>query len=377
MYNPVKSPQQAVLFYNRLKKRYKHLKKYAKRLGIFAYRLYDKDIPEIPVAVDLYIEDATGLVFAVLTEYEQIPYARSGNRPASILELTDALCAALEIPPDRVYGKCRKRQRGRDQYEKITDSRKRIIVREGNCLFFINLSDYLDTGLFLDHRPLRLAVAEAVAGKTMLNLFCYTASFSIHALVGGARHVCSIDLSKNYLHWAYDNALLNGVNTPARCAFIQSDVRLFLEQAAERKERWDIIICDPPTFSNSKRTPQFFDVNRHWPDLVRSCCAVLAVNGTLYFSTNSRTLRFDVAALSDMAVASPVSTIPTGTSGLDGADFIYRNTVFTVRDMSAQSIPEDFRNRRIHRLWKITRRTACNTDSSGTANATGNKAGKH
>ena len=202
------------------------------------------------------------------------------------------------------------------------------------------------TGLFLDHRPTRLVVAESAAGKTVLNLFCYTASFSVHALVNGARRVCSVDLSKNYLQWAHENVQLNGVADPDRCQFVQNDVRLFLEQAAKRKERWDIIICDPPTFSNSKRTPQFFDVNRHWQDLIRSCCQVLAEEGVLYFSTNSRTLRFNTAELSD------------NLSGSMGADkFVCQNTLFTVQDISTQSIPEDFRNKKIHRLWKIRRST--------------------
>ena len=335
---------QAVLFYNRLAKRYKHLKKYARRLGIFAYRLYDKDIPEIPVSVDLYIEDKTDLLFVVLTEYERPTHTKEGKSAVSLSELTEALCTALQLPAKRVYQKCRRRQRGEAQYEKIADSGKRIIVQEGKCRFLINLSDYLDTGLFLDHRPTRLAVAESVAGKTVLNLFCYTASFSVHALINGARRACSVDLSKNYLQWAHENAQLNSVADSERCIFVQSDVRLFLKQAAKRKERWDIIICDPPTFSNSKRTPQFFDVNRHWQDLIRSCCNVLLPEGELYFSTNSRTLRFNTAELSDR---------PVGSVGED--KFVYQNTLFTVQDISAQSIPEDFRNKKIHRLWKITR----------------------
>lgn len=343
---PSESPHQAqtIVFYNRLVKRYKHLKKYARRSGIFAYRLYDRDIPEIPVAVDLYIEDTTDVLFAVLTEYERPIHNNEGKTAASLSELTEVLCTALQIPPEQVYQKCRRRQRGETQYEKIADSRKRIIVREGKCRFIINLSDYLDTGLFLDHRPTRLTVAESAAGKTMLNLFCYTASFSVHALINGARRVCSIDLSKNYLQWAAENAQLNSVADPERCRFVQSDVRLFLEQAAKRKERWDIIICDPPTFSNSKRTTQFFDVNRHWRDLIRSCCKVLSTEGVLYFSTNSRTLRFNTAELSDK---------PAGITGAD--QFVYHNTLFTVQDISAQSIPEDFRNKKIHRLWKISR----------------------
>ena len=337
---------QTTLFYNRLVKRYKHLKKYARRLGIFAYRLYDKDIPEISVAVDLYIEDKTDLIFAVLTEYERSPRNKEGKTTASLSELTEALCTALQIPSEQVYEKCRRRQRGEAQYEKIADSGKRIIVREGKCRFFVNISDYLDTGLFLDHRPTRLVVAESAAGKTVLNLFCYTASFSVHALVNGARRVCSVDLSKNYLQWAHENVQLNGVADPDRCQFVQNDVRLFLEQAAKRKERWDVIICDPPTFSNSKRTPQFFDVNRHWQDLIRSCCQVLSAEGVLYFSTNSRTLRFSTAELSDRPAA-----------GMGADKFVYQNTLFTVQDISTQSIPEDFRNKKIHRLWKIRRST--------------------
>ena len=343
---PSESPHQAqtIVFYNRLVKRYKHLKKYARRSGIFAYRLYDRDIPEIPVAVDLYIEDTTDVLFAVLTEYERPIHNNEDKTAASLSELTEVLCTALQIPPEQVYQKCRRRQRGEAQYEKIADSGKRIIVREGKCRFIINLSDYLDTGLFLDHRPTRLTIAESAAGKTMLNLFCYTASFSVHALINGARRVCSVDLSKNYLQWAAENAQLNGAADPERCRFVQSDVRLFLEQAAKRKERWDIIICDPPTFSNSKRTTQFFDVNRHWRDLIRSCCKVLSTEGVLYFSTNSRTLRFNTAELSDK---------PAGITGAD--QFVYHNTLFTVQDISAQSIPEDFRNKKIHRLWKISR----------------------
>ena len=338
--------QQAVLFYNRLKKRYKHLRKYAKRLGIYAYRLYDKDIPEIPVAVDLYIEDKTEGIFAVLTEYERTPHSATDKPVPLRSELTKALCEAIDIPAGHVYGRRRSRQRGNVQYEKLADTRKRIIVREGNCRFFINLSDYLDTGLFLDHRIARMAIAESAFGKRVLNLFCYTASFSVHALAGGAEQVCSVDLSKRYLQWAHDNARLNGVDNPARCVFVQSDVRLFLEQAATRRECWDIIICDPPTFSNSKRVAQFFDVNRHWQNLIRSCCTLLSREGALYFSTNSRTLRFEVALISD---------VPLAQQDHAAGFFRYNAQLFKVQDMSVQSIPEDFRNKKIHRLWKITR----------------------
>ena len=337
------SPQ-GVLFYNRLKKRYKHLKRRMNKLGVYAYRLYDKDIPEVPAAVDVYIEDTAHRVFAVLTEYERSGRIKLGAYDESGSELKTVVCDVLGISSDSVYTKCRKRQRGDTQYEKLSDCSMKIVVREGQCRFIINLSDYLDTGLFFDHRPARLAVAECAAGKSVLNLFCYTASFSIHALAAGAREVHSVDLSKHALEWAHDNARLNGVDDPKRCIFTQSDVRLFLKQAAARGSSWDIIICDPPTFSNSKRAPQFFDINRHWTDLIHDCCTVLAVEGTLYFSTNSRTLRFTVAALSD-------EPLPSDDTGY----FMYRHVRFSITDISAQSIPEDFRNKKIHRLWKITR----------------------
>ncbi|MEL3906770.1 MAG: class I SAM-dependent methyltransferase [Treponema sp.] len=334
------------MFYNRLKKRFKHLKKWSKRLGIHAYRLYDRDIPEIPAAVDVYIEDTTDRLFAVLTEYApSSPKQNTGLLPFQ--ELKTSVCQALDIPEESVYGRCRRRQRGDSQYEKITDMGKRIIVREGKCRFLINLSGYLDTGLFLDHRPTRLFLAENAFGKIVLNLFCYTASFSIHTLAGGAREVCSVDLSKKYLQWAQENVRLNGLDDPARCRFVHRDVRSFLKEAAQHRKRWDIIICDPPTFSNSKRAPDFLDINRHWPQLIQSCCTVLSPDGTLYFSTNSRTLRFSTAALSDQPI-----------QDMDAGRFFHRNTVFKADNITDQSIPEDFRNKKIHRLWKITRETA-------------------
>lgn len=343
MHTPPEYSQQAVMFYNRLKKRYKHLKKWSRRLGIFAYRLYDKDIPEIPAAVDLYIEDKTDSLFAVLTEYVHSA-AKTDAAAALFDDLKTAVCGVLDIPASAVYGKYRLRQRGESQYEKITDNGKMIIVKEGRCRFLINLSGYLDTGLFLDHRPTRLFIAEHVANKSVLNLFCYTASFSVHALIGGARDVCSVDLSKKYLQWAQKNVRLNGFDDSAPCSFVQSDVRLFLKQAAAQKKYWDIIICDPPTFSNSKRAREFLDINRHWPDLIQRCCDILSPDGILYFSTNSRTLRFDTALLSDKPM-----------NAGDSRFFFHKQTRFSAEDITEQSIPEDFRNKKIHRLWKITR----------------------
>ncbi|MGP1594016.1 MAG: class I SAM-dependent methyltransferase [Treponema sp.] len=328
------------LFYNRLIKRYKHLRKYAKRCGIFAYRIYDKDIPEIPAAVDVYTEHATGKRYAVLTYYESGRYIRMPEEAASFIEeLTKQTGAVLDIELEQICIKHRKRQRGTAQYEKLAEIKKEIIVQEGTCLFKVNLSDYLDTGLFLDHRPTRLLIGKTASGKKILNLFCYTGAFSVHALRGGAQHVCSVDLSKKYLQWAADNAALNGVYDSARAHFEQSDVRVFLHTAWKQKKKWDIIICDPPTFSNSKRTVQFFDINRDWAPLIQECCRVLENNGVLYFSTNSRTLTFSQEELGE-----PVNT----------HQFHYDTRIYTIKDITEQSIPEDFRNKKIHRLWEIT-----------------------
>ena len=331
----------ADMFYNRLKKRYKHIKKWAKRCGVYAYRLYDKDIPEIPVIVDLYTEHNTNHQFVVLTLYES---ASITNRNDTYLDsCKQVIYAALAVPETAIYTKLRKKQKGRNQYEKLTAIQKRIIVQEGACLFFINLSDYLDTGLFLDHRTTRLALAATAQNQTVLNLFCYTAAFSIHALAGGAAHVCSVDLSKNYLQWAKDNMRLNGFESLHKSEWVQSDVRLFLKDARTKGRTWDIVICDPPTFSNSKRTSECFDINRHWQYLIWDCCAVLAKKGVLYFSTNAHRFHFDATLLSEAQGEYPAES------------FMYRGNHFSVQDISRASIPEDFRNQKIHRLWKINK----------------------
>jgi 23S rRNA (cytosine1962-C5)-methyltransferase len=208
----------------------------------------------------------------------------------------------------------------------------------------VNLSDYLDTGIFLDHRPARLMVRGESSSKRVLNLFCYTGAFSVHAAAGGAAIVTSVDLSKTYLAWAADNLNLNGFTASApgpghervtdneRFPCVHADVKAFLVAARREETTWDLIVCDPPTFSNSKRAADTLDINRDWAELCRNCLAVLAPGGSLYFSTNSRTLKFDPAMIGGAA------TRP--------------ETV--IADLTAASIPEDFRNKKIHRLWKIT-----------------------
>ena len=352
-----KTEYQAELLANRLAKRYKHLKKWAKRTGVFCFRLYDRDIPEIPLAIDIYEEEpypAEGdnssetRIFARISLYER-PYEK---QEAEELEWLDAMetsvATVLGISKDAIITKVRKRQSGDSQYEKDTGKTLSFITREQGLRFKVNLSDYIDTGLFFDHRPLRLKVREEAAGKRVLNLYCYTGAFSVYAAAGDALHIDSVDLSARYLGWAEENMRLNGFTDKKKYRFIESDVKTFLEKCAPAAEKrdaaagkganggkpsngdknagYDIIIIDPPTFSNSKKTDTMLDINRDWPSLIKQCTALLASNGVLYFSTNSRKLVFDEKKL------------PEG---------------LTSEDISSSTIPEDFRNERIHRVWKI------------------------
>jgi 23S rRNA (cytosine1962-C5)-methyltransferase len=340
-----KVADQAVMFANRLEKQYKHLRKWARRTGVASYRLYDKDIPEIPLAVDLYTEASSGSGFLHISLYER-PYEKEeAEEEIWMAAMKEAASDVLEIPAERIFTKLRRRQRGEDsQYEKIADGGGRIIIDEGGSKLIVNLSDYLDTGIFLDHRPARLRVRSEAAGKRVLNLFCYTGAFSVHAAAGGAASVTSVDLSKTYLGWAAENLCLNGFKTAAPGAgharsnretgnwpCVHADVKAFLAQAKRSEDKWDIIICDPPTFSNSKRAADTLDINRDWTELCRTCLSLLAPGGTLYFSTNSRSLKFD-------------SSLVGGAASRES---------MVIEDLSVWSIPEDFRNRNIHRLWSF------------------------
>ena len=337
--------RQAVYFANRLTKRYKHLRKWAKRTDVHAFRLYDKDIPEIPLAVDIYQtfqadKDQTE-TFAHIALYER-PYEKDSQLEEAWLNtMADAVCTVLAIPKSNVFIKQRKKQRGEaSQYEKISASKHCITVAEQGLKFIVNLSDYLDTGLFFDHRPLRLKVMGECQGKHVLNLFCYTGAFSVYAAKGGAASVDSVDLSHTYLEWAKENFGLNGIDirqsadcggrTVDKYRFIQEDAVKFIKSAAGADTskalrcRWDIIILDPPTFSNSKRLKDVFDINRDWPEIVNAALKALNPGGVLYFSTNSAKLKMNISLVSG-----------------------------TVTDITDSTIPEDFRNKHIHRCWQI------------------------
>jgi 23S rRNA (cytosine1962-C5)-methyltransferase len=200
-----------------------------------------------------------------------------------------------------------------------------FVVREGGHRFIVNLTDYLDTGLFLDHRQTRSLVQSLAAGRHVLNLFCYTGSFSVYAAGGGAQTSTSVDLSNTYLDWARRNFELNGMGA-GRHRIVQADARRFVRDEAAARRRYDLIVLDPPSFSNSKRMQGVLDVQRDHVVLIRDCFEILAPEGELLFSTNLRTFRLDAAALSG----------------------------FDIIDISAQTVPPDFRNRKIHKCWRIS-----------------------
>ncbi len=309
--------RQAQEFANRLKKRARHLRRWPTRRGITCYRLYERDIPEVPLVVDRY-EDALHLA-----EFER-PHDRTAAEHADWLDQMVAVAAeALETPPDRVFLKRRERQRGNTQYQQQDERSERTVVEEGGLKFLVNLTDYLDTGLFLDHRQTRAMVQGETDGKRFLNLFCYTGAFTVYAAAGGATNTVSVDLSSTYLDWAEENIRLNGFDN-ARHQLVESDVLQFIE-GLEPKSQFDLAVIDPPTFSNSKQLDRDWDVQRDHARLLSEVAARLSPGGVIYFSTNFRRFKLDEASL----------------------------TGLTLREISRQTVPEDFRNKRIHRCWRM------------------------
>ncbi len=314
-----KDHEQAELFRNRLSKRARHLRKWPKR-GISCYRLYEKDIPEIPLVVDRY-ED-----FLHITEYER-PHERDLARHAAWLELMKKTAAAtLDVNIQRVILKSRSKDREIGQYRKMDQTGRRTTVHEGDLKFLVNLHDYVDTGLFLDHRITRSMVRDEAAGKDFLNLFAYTGSFSVYAAAGNAATTTTVDLSKNYLDWAQANMALNGFEGDNH-QFIAADALDFLKSAArELPECFDLAVVDPPTYSNSKRTEDDWDVQKDHVELLNLLRPVMRTGSTVYFSSNFRRFKLHEDQIQ----------------------------CFQFREISKQTVPEDFRNKRIHRCWKLT-----------------------
>lgn len=310
---------------NRIGKNLRGLKRWRQREGIDNLRVYDADIPEYAAAIDLYTEADSGQAWLHVAEYaapasvdETLARRRFGDLLAGARQ-------ALDVPRERVAIKTRSAGKGGSKYGRFDGRDQFISVREGTARLRVNLFDYLDTGLFLDHRPLRARMAQEAKGKRFLNLFCYTGVATVQAAVAGAAHTTSVDLSGTYLDWLAENLRENGIGG-AQHVITQADVMAWL---AAETQVFDVIFCDPPTFSNSKRAGDF-DIQREHVALLQLCVARLSADGVLYFSNNFRRFKLDDAAVSAFA---------------------------DVQEISSDTIDIDFqRNPRIHRAWRLTRR---------------------
>jgi len=269
------------MFENRLLKNYKHRLKQAKRQNISCWRLYDHDLPEFPICIELY-ED-----YIYIAEYNR-RHALTDEEHEVWLEETKKIIENMtQVPIEKMFLRVRKRMSHREgQYEKAEEviASKIITVQENGHQFLVNLNDYLDTGLFLDHRITRQIVAEQAPQKNVLNLFSYTSSFSVYCAAAGARSVTSVDLSKTYLQWSQDNFALNKLINPSSYYFIHADVKQYLKTLPSNE--FDLVIMDPPTFSNSKRMKDILDIQMDHVELINDVLKAMKPGATLYFSTN-------------------------------------------------------------------------------------------
>lgn len=306
---------------NRLAKNVKKLKSYLNKNQIEAYRLYNKDIPEYPYLIDIYGNKAV-----IYEQGKRLSEEDQPIREAHQQDIEVAIEDVLGIPAEFQYFKIREKQKGNEQYRSLDDSSQEFYqVQEPPFKFLVNLERYLDTGLFLDHRPLRQYLYNNSKGKRVLNLFCYTGSISVAAAMGGGK-VTSIDMSNTYLDWAYENFLINNLN-PKEHVFYQADVLKELIVRKENGELFDIIILDPPSFSNSKRMEEDLDIERDHPILIRDTMQLLAPGGTLFFSTNKR--KFELHRII--------------------------TDHYKVKEISQWTIPQDFHQSHIHRAFTIER----------------------
>lgn len=316
--------QIADMLRNRLRKNIKEAERWARKNHVQCYRVYDADMPEFSFAVDLYQGEQRWLHVQEYAPPASVDSHKAALRRQIALQV---LPEVFDIPADSVYFKFRKRQRKGEQYEKLAEQKQFFAVAEGMAKFWVNFTDYLDTGLFLDHRPTRAMIGELAKGKRFLNLFAYTGSASVYAALGGAASTTTVDMSTTYLDWAQRNFKLNGLSGQQH-RFIQADCLQWLDQARRERESFDLIFLDPPTFSRSKRMDQTFDIQRDHEALIGAAMALLKPAGTLVFSTNAQ--RFKLAASA--------------------------SENWSVEDISQTTIPWDFRrNPKIHQCWMIKR----------------------
>lgn len=304
---------------NRLRKNVKKLDKWAKQQGIECYRLYDADLPDYNVAVDRYGSKV------VVQEYAPPKTIDAQKARQRLFDVINATLAVLDLPSNQLVLKTRERQKGKNQYEKLAQKGEFLLVSEYNAKLWVNLTDYLDTGLFLDHRIARQMLGKMSQGKDFLNLFAYTGTASVHAGLGGARSTTTVDMSRTYLEWAEKNLRANGL-TGQQHRLIQADCLSWLSNT---DEQFDVIFIDPPTFSNSKRMETTFDVQRDHLVLMKELKRLLRRKGTIMFSNNKRGFQMDLAGIAAL--------------GLEA------------KEITAQTQSEDFaRNRQIHNCWLVT-----------------------
>ena len=279
-----------IMFRNRLEKVYRHLGKQAKRMGITCYRLYDHDLPEFPFCIEIYEQNI------YVAEYKRRHGMSEDEHDEWISRSMIVICEVLKVSDENIFLKLRQKKPGRlGQYQKTAEKRSEFIVEENKMKFIVNLSDYLDTGLFLDHRETREKVRGEAKDKRVVNLFSYTGSFSVYAASGEANEVVTVDLSKTYLDWAKKNMQLNGFTDLSKYKFIQTDVLQYLHTVPDNY--FDIIILVPPTFSNSKRMEDFLDIQRDHVKLINDCLRILKPEGKIYFSTNYKKFVLDAVSI--------------------------------------------------------------------------------
>lgn len=305
-------------FANRLKKNIGKIGKWAKREGLDCYRIYDADLPEYNVAIDVYLDH---LVIQEYAAPKNIPEEKAKRR------LTDIIRAAIQVTgvdANSVVLKVREKKKGTNQYQKLGQQAEKMHAHEYGVQLIVNLYDYLDTGLFLDHKLTRRRLGQMAKGQDFLNLFAYTGSATVHAAVGGAKSTTTVDMSKTYLDWAKENMALNG-QVGRQHQYVQADCLQWLEKATGQ---YDLIFIDPPTFSNSKRMEQSFDVQRDHIQLMTHLKRILRPNGTIVFSNNKRHFKMDLEQLAAL--------------GLEA------------NNISSQTLPLDFeRNKHIHNCWLV------------------------
>jgi len=308
-------------FSNRLKKNFVKLSKWAKKEGLDCYRIYDADLPDYNAAIDIYGENV------VVQEYAAPKTIAPEMAKRRLTDMLRAIMNTLNVESNNVILKVRERQKGKSQYQKLSKQSEQFVVKEYGVELIVNLEDYLDTGLFLDHKLTRRMLGKMSNGKNFLNLFAYTGSATVHAAVGGATQTTTVDMSKTYLEWAKQNMKLNG-QEGTNHQFIQADCLQWLER---ENGQYDMIFIDPPTFSNSKRMSTTFDVQRDHIDLLTNLERILSANGTIVFSNNKRRFKMDHQGLNAIGM--------------------------NAEDISTDTLPLDFsRNKQIHNCWLVTRK---------------------